>query len=229
MTENSIVKSVLGFAAAACVMLAFVFFDADVRSQNANSSTTTQEEDANANANTGENTNADAEANTNTTPRRGRGRRGRRGTRMAPADNTNTSQPAEGNVEGETPQRPEIVINPGSDMTQDTSGGTQEDLSGAFTGRVTMTGGHEMSGAATLTITGNTFTLESEGMTHSGRIYAINTRRYIGAALIFTDLTDPATNTPLAVSVRARRTGNRLSLTPVPGARNRMTFNGRSS
>ncbi len=114
-------------------------------------------------------------------------------------------------------------------MSQDTSGGTQEDLSGAYTGRLTMTGGHEMSGEATLTITGNTFTLEAGGMTHSGRVYAINTRRYVGAAFIFSDIDDPATKTPLAISVRARRTGNRLSLTPVPGARNRMTFNGRSS
>lgn len=111
---------------------------------------------------------------------------------------------------------------------QDTGGGTNEDLSGTYTGRVRMSGGHEMSGQGTLTITGNTFTLESEGMTHRGRIYAVNTRRYVGAALIFEDLTDPVTNTPLACSVRAR-TGRTFSMTPVPGSRNRFTFTGRSS
>lgn len=122
--------------------------------------------------------------------------------------------------------------NANSSMTapqEDTSGGVNEDLSGAYTGRVMMTGGHEMSGDATLTITGNTFTLESGGMTHNGRVYAINTRKYIGAAFYFTDITDSATNTPLAASVRARRRGNMLMLTPVPGSRNRLTFNGRSS
>lgn len=112
---------------------------------------------------------------------------------------------------------------------ENTGGGVNEDLSGTYTGKITMTGGHEMSGDGTLTINGNTFTLEAGGMTHSGRIYAVNTRRYIGAALIFTDLTDPVTNTPLACSVRVRRMGNRISMTPVPGSRNRLTFNGRSS
>ncbi|HEX5706569.1 MAG TPA: hypothetical protein VFX96_04705 [Pyrinomonadaceae bacterium] len=172
MIEKSIVKSVAGLLAVACVTLAFVLLDPGVRSQNTNGS--------------------------------------------------------------ETPQRPDIIINrgeaPAPPPPQDTGGGVQEDLSGTFTGRLMMTGGHEMSSnEATLTITGNTFSLTAEGMTHSGRIYAVNTRRYIGAALIFDDMTDPATNTPLACSVRVRRAGNRLSMTPVPGARNRLTFNGRSS
>jgi hypothetical protein len=140
------------------------------------------------------------------------------------SQNTNTS---------ETAPRPDIIINRDTmpaPPPQDTGGGTQEDLSATCTGRLTMTGGHEMSSnEATLTITGATFTLAAEGMNHAGRIYAVNTRRYVGAALIFDDLTDPVTNTPLACSVRARRTGTRLTLTPVPGARNRLTFNGRCS
>lgn len=173
MIKKSIVRSVAGLLAAACVALAFVFFDAGVRSQN-----------------------------------------------------TNT---------GETNPRPEVIINREAtpappDDTQDTGGGTQEDLSGTYTGRLTMTGGHDMSSnEATLTITGNTFTLSADGMTHSGRVYAVNTRRYVGAAFIFTDLTDPATNTPLACSTRVIRRGNSIRITPVPGARNRMSFTGRSS
>jgi hypothetical protein len=112
---------------------------------------------------------------------------------------------------------------------ENTGGGVNEDLSGTYAGRVTMTGGHEMSGDATLTITSNTFTLEAGGMTHRGRVYAVNTRRYIGAAFYFDDLTDDATKTPLAASVRVRRRGNAISLTPVPGSRNRLTFTGRST
>ncbi len=107
--------------------------------------------------------------------------------------------------------------------TEDISG-EQVDLSGTYTGRVTTTGGHEMSGQATLTITGNTFTLESEGMTHSGRVYSVLTRGATSAAFYFSDVQDPSTNTPLVFNVRARKSGERLTLTPAPNTRNRMTF-----
>lgn len=107
------------------------------------------------------------------------------------------------------------------------SPGEATDLSGTYTGRVRMTGGHEMSGQGTLTITGNSFTLEAEGMTHSGKIIAITTRGYTGATLWFSDQTDSATNTPLAASVRVRRGRGSVNITPVPGSRNRFWFNGR--
>ena len=112
------------------------------------------------------------------------------------------------------------------DTTQSTGdvSGEQTDLSGTYTGTVTMSGGHEMSGQGTLTITGNTFTLAVDTMTHSGRIYAVTTRGYIGAALYFTDMPDPRTNTPVVANVRARRSGDRLTLQPVPGASTRLTF-----
>jgi hypothetical protein len=102
--------------------------------------------------------------------------------------------------------------------------GERADLSGTYTGRLTMTGGHEMSGQGTLTITGNTFQLEGEGMNHGGRVYAITTRGYTGAAFYFTDLTDPASNTPLVANVRARKSGDRLTLTPVAASRNKLRF-----
>jgi hypothetical protein len=63
------------------------------------------------------------------------------------------------------------------------SGGTDEDLSGTFTGNVRMSGGHEMGPtAATLTITGNSFTLSTAdgSMTHSGTVRAVNSSGYIG-------------------------------------------------
>jgi len=120
----------------------------------------------------------------------------------------------------------------GTDATQDTagdsdanlSGGVDTDLSGTYTGQLTLSGGHEMSGDATLTITGNQFTLESGGMTHSGRVLGVTTRGYTGVTLYFTDVTDARSNTPLAVSVRARQRGGQLTLEPVPGARNVMRF-----
>lgn len=111
---------------------------------------------------------------------------------------------------------------------QETSGGEQADLSGTYKGRITMTGAHELAGEATLSITGGTFTLESGGTTHKGRVSAVTTRGYTGASFFFTDIQDSSTSTPLAVSVRARKAGTRLTLTPVPGSKNRMSFNGRS-
>jgi hypothetical protein len=116
--------------------------------------------------------------------------------------------------------------NAAEDTTQSTGdvSGEQTDLSGTYTGMITMTGGHEMTGQGTLTITGNTFTMEMEGMSHSGRIYAVTTRGYTGAALYFTDMQDPRTNTPVVANVRARKMGDRLTLTPVPGTSTRLTF-----
>jgi len=154
-----------------------------------------------------------------TTGAGGRGRRGRRGRRRAPAATTGDTTGTDATTGTDV----------GAGATQ-TGGGTgdvsgeQTDLSGTYTGHVTMTGGHEMNGEATLTITGNQFTLASEGMTHNGRVTAVTTRGYTGASFFFTDLTDSTTNTPVVATVRARRMGDRLSLSPVPGARTRMTF-----
>jgi hypothetical protein len=108
--------------------------------------------------------------------------------------------------------------------TQTSDGGEQTDLSGTYSGNLTMTGGHEMSGPATITISGNQVTLESEGMSHAGRISAVTTRGYTGATLYFPDVKDAATNTPLGVSVRARHSGSSLTLTPLAGSRNGLSF-----
>ncbi|MDT7778889.1 MAG: hypothetical protein QOC99_1401 [Acidobacteriota bacterium] len=103
-------------------------------------------------------------------------------------------------------------------------GGEQTDLSGTYTGHVSMSGGHDMDGDGTLTITGNQFTLESGAMNHSGRVHAVTTRGYTGASFWFPDLTDSTTNTPVVATVRARKSGDRLTLSPVPGTRTRLTF-----
>lgn len=107
--------------------------------------------------------------------------------------------------------------------TEDLSG-EQVDLSGTYSGRVMTTGGHEMSGNAELTITGNSFTLTGEGMTHTGRVYAVLTRGATSAAFYFADIQDSTTSTPLVFNVRARKSGERLTLTPAPNTKNRMSF-----
>ena len=102
--------------------------------------------------------------------------------------------------------------------------GRPEDLSGTYSGDLTMTGGHEMSGPATITISGNDVTLEGQGMTHKGRVTAVTTRGYTGATFYFPDIQDSATSTPLGISVRARHSGNSLTLTPLAGNRNGLSF-----
>jgi hypothetical protein len=170
--------------------------------QNANSSTTTQDEATEG-----------AEANRNNA-RRGRGRGRNRRPRAAAPD----AMDANVSMDQDADQGPSAAAD------ANLAGGVDADLSGTYSGPLTLTGGHEMSGDATLTVTGNQFTLESGGMTHTGRVIAVTTRGYTGATLYFTDITDARSNTPLAVSVRARRRGDQLTLEPVPGARNVMRF-----
>lgn len=159
----------------------------------------------NANSSTTEESVQDANANANmSAPRR------RRGRRRAPVQIVS-----------------EIAVTAPGAQDDDSRGdlsGERVDLSGTYTGRVTTTGGHEMSGDAELTINGNTFTLTSEGMTHNGRFYAVLTRGAISAALYFSDVQDSATSTPLVFNVRARKSGDRLTLTPAPFTKNRLTF-----
>ena len=104
------------------------------------------------------------------------------------------------------------------------SPGEQADLSGTYTGRITMMGGHVMDTDGTITITGNQFTLEGGGMSHSGRVYAVTTRGYTGLSMYFADLTDSATSTPVVAMGRARKSGDRLTITRIPGSRTSIMF-----
>lgn len=200
MSKNIRIRFLVVLPALAFLAFVVAVTDLGALAQNTNSSETTQNEAM-------QNENAEA------APAPSAGRRRRRG-RRAPANDSMTANMAmDGGAAAQDPD------------TGTRSPGEASDLSGTYTGNVRMTGGHEMSGQGTLTITGGNFTLESEGMTHSGRVIAITTRGYTGAAFYFTDVTDPVSNTSLTASVRARHSGNRLSLTPVPGARNRFWFN----
>jgi len=150
---------------------------------------------------------------TNMAPRPARrGRRGRRRARRAArrAATADAGMAADANV--------------AADAMPSTAGDVQTDLSGTYTGKLKMTGSHEMEGDGTITITGNNVTIESGGMSHAGRIYAVTTRGYTGVTMSFADMQDTATNTVLIVMSRARKRGDRLTLTPVPGARNTLAF-----
>jgi len=145
--------------------------------------------------------------NANMTPKPHRGRRGRH------------SAPAATDMAVSAP------VMQDDDSRGDLSG-EKVDLSGTYTGNLSTTGGQDVgSGPATLTITGETFTLTTEGgASHNGRIYAVLTRGATSAALYFADITEPTTNTVAVYNVRARKRGDRLTLTPAPYTKARLTF-----
>jgi hypothetical protein len=96
----------------------------------------------------------------------------------------------------------------------------QTDLSGTYTGRVKH--GDQPAIDATLTITGNNFTMTSGADSHSGRITAVTTCGYTAVTIMMGDLTPPTPGPnpppPLpAMSLRAKKVGNSLTLTTVPG------------
>jgi hypothetical protein len=104
----------------------------------------------------------------------------------------------------------------------------QADLSGTYTGKVNYPDA-SLTGDATLTITGNNFTLSAGSSTQSGRITAVTTCGYTGATMMFGDLTPPtpSPNPPAAlpaVSLRARKMGDRVTLMTVPGERRSFSF-----
>lgn len=96
----------------------------------------------------------------------------------------------------------------------------QANLDGTYTGKARH--GNEAPVDATLTITGNNFTMTSGSETHSGRITAVNTCGYTAVTMMMGDLTPPtpSPNPPAALpamSLRAKKVGNNLTLTSVPG------------
>ncbi len=103
----------------------------------------------------------------------------------------------------------------------------QTDLSGTYTGKVKH--GDEPVQDATLTVTGNNFTMTSGSDTHSGRITAVTTCGYTAVTVMMGDLTPPppGPNPPAArpaMSLRAKKVGDSLTLTSVPGEPQRVSF-----
>jgi hypothetical protein len=104
----------------------------------------------------------------------------------------------------------------------------QTDLSGTYTGKLTRPDGTVVDDA-TLTITGNDFTATAGTDTHAGRITAVTTCGYTAVTMMTGNMTPPApgTNPPppnQAVSLRAKKMGDRITLTSVPGEPTKVSF-----
>ena len=124
-----------------------------------------------------------------------------------------------------TPAADSSTATPGSEpMAQVPDTTEQTDLSGTYAGTFDCADAG-LSGETTLTITGNQFTT-SDGK--SGRITAATTRGYTGVAMQFGELVLPTSTQPgvppTIVSLRAKKSGNRLTLTSVPGTAHVCSF-----
>src|SRR2546421_1765617 len=91
----------------------------------------------------------------------------------------------------------------------------QTDLSGTYTGKLKH--GDEPAMDATLTVTGNNATMTMGSDTHSGRIVAVTTCGYTAVTV----MPEGATR---AMSLRAKKVGNSLTLMSVPGEPEKMMF-----
>jgi len=91
----------------------------------------------------------------------------------------------------------------------------QTDLSGTYTGK--MKHGDEPMQDATLTITGNSFSGTMGGQTISGRIVAVTTCGYTAVTIMHE-------GHPRAMSLRAKKMGDNLMLTSVPGEPEKIMF-----
>jgi len=164
-------------------------------------------QNSNSNATMQPNTNANANSNRRTGKRRGTRRR------TAAAETAETGATA--------------AVTPKPTGRCDPSQQEQTDLSGTYTGKVKH--GSEAWMDATLTVTGNNFTIASGSDTHSGRITAVTTCGYTAVTVMMGDMTPPAaTAAPpapnMAMSLRAKKVGNSLTLTSVPGEPQQVMF-----
>ena len=155
----------------------------------------------------GQNANSSTTMTGNTNAGTTHRRRGRRATKSAPAAADATAAAAE----------PSAAAAP-AETTE------QTDLSGTYTGTFDCADAG-LTGETTLTITGNQFTT-SDGK--SGRITAATTRGYTGVAMQFGELVlatgkQPGVS-PIIVSMRAKKSRNRLTLTSVPEAKRACSF-----
>jgi hypothetical protein len=92
---------------------------------------------------------------------------------------------------------------------------TQLDLSGTYAGTFANCDAAGLNGATTLTINGNQFTT-ADGK--SGRIIASKTKGYTAVALQMSGANSPV------MSFRGKKSGNKLTLSPVAGATSQCMF-----
>jgi hypothetical protein len=171
-----------------------------------------------------------------TKPRTSNKKRTRDKVQTATPTGDQTAMPGETNAAQTTaPAQPaqEQTMTPA--QTRATAPTEQTDLSGTYAGTFNCDA-LGLTGDTTLTITGNQFTT-ADGKT--GRIVAATTRGYTAVALQTGGDPSPATTattgaaatmaagataTPTIVSMRARKSGDRLTLTSVPGATMQCSF-----
>ena len=91
----------------------------------------------------------------------------------------------------------------------------QTDLSGTYTGKLKHGDGPAID--ATMTITGNDFTGNMGSETMTGRITAVTTCGYTAVTMM-------AKGAPQAMSLRAKKVGDSLTLTSVPGEPQMVSF-----
>lgn len=156
---------------------------------------------------TNQNAAADTSTQKPTTKRRHRGRRHRA---------ANTNMAADAATPATAADTPAAAVPETAEQT---------DLSGTYTGTFDC-GDAGLTGPTTLTITGNQFTTDNG---KSGRIVATTTRGYTGVAMQFGEVVmatpgQPAGPPPTIVSMRARKTADRLVLTTVAGAAHVCSF-----
>src|SRR5690349_10876578 len=111
-----------------------------------------------------------------------------------------------------TPQTPTTTT---QTQPQTTTQTTQVDLSGTYTGTFVNCDAGGLSGEQTLTINGNQFTT-ADGKT--GRIIASKTRGYTAVAMQMSGANSPV------VSFRGKKSGTKLTLSPVSGGTSQCTF-----
>ena len=122
------------------------------------------------------------------------------------------------------PQKPDTMPVPQktetmqSERRTQTANSTPVDLSGTYAGTFNCESAG-LVGDTTLTINGNEFTT-ADGRT--GRITASKTKGY--TAVAFQVNGTDATAAPTVVSMRARKSGNKLTLSPVSGAMRKCSF-----
>lgn len=170
-----------------------------------------------------------ANQNTNSsTTNMNRGRRRRRRGRRYPAASTPTTTPACGPMESGTPTGAMAATTPVRYGRCDPNVQEQTDLSGTYTGTVNYSEGG-LSGDATLTITGNDFTMTAGSSTQEGRVVAVTTCNYTAVTMMFgksqTTATSGTQPPPLtAVSLRAKKTGKGITLTTAEGEKREFSF-----
>ena len=194
--------------------MVFVGAGLSVSAQNTNSSTTTMQEGMSM-----------QNSNTSNTNSGGRRRRGRRRGRTITVNGTT--------MEGTLSPGQEIVTDrpvqmPAQTGRCDPNAQEQTDLSGTYTGTANYSEGG-LSGETTLTINGNNFTMTSGSTTQEGRVTAVTTCNYTAVTMMFgkeqvTAASGPQPAPLPAVSLRARKVGNGLTLESVGGETRQFSF-----